>query len=291
MSKLTGNPSNLTWTLTIGGGQFCTVRRLAANRLPRQRSRGGQHPNPPKKEVGREAGYEKPGIINKFFTPHMKNIPLSPILPLFVLVTFFSCAKDPQTPIGKGADLSHLVSMTKGEGGILHLEFRNPAEAISAKNREEEESCTLYEAIRFFEIDEGDFPDCDEDRVRVDVKFRLIKMHKQTLARTALTSFGTYSGVGGLNISWYNYPPLTDYWYDVEFEYCVRSASWLPIGTGADDPFWIADFWGDDGYGVHLYPCDYADASGFIDEPIPHSTIPGVVITQCTLNPDCSITP
>lgn len=236
-------------------------------------------------------GRPNTGTNHKLFAPHMKNIPLSPIL--FVLVLFYSCTKDPQTPIGKGADLSHLVSMTKGEGGILHIEFRNQTEASSAENREEEENCTLYEAIRFFEFDEGDFPDCDEDRVRVDVKFRLIKMHKQTLARTALTSFGTYSGVGGLNISWYDYPPLTDYWYAVEFEYCVRSASWVPIGGDPDKEFWIADFWGDDGYGTHLYPCDYSDVGGSREGPFdpPTTPGPGEVITQCTLNADCSITP
>jgi hypothetical protein len=220
----------------------------------------------------------------------MKNIPLSPILALFVLATFFSCTKAPQTPVAEVADLSHLADMTQSEDGILYLHIRAQAETSLAENREEE-NCTLYEAIRFFEMDGGDYPDCDEDRVRVDVKFRLIKMHKQTLARTALTSFGTFSGVGGLNISWYGYPPLTDYWYAVEFEHCVRSASGGPIGGGPEDPFWIADYWGDDGYGVHLYPCDYADVSSSFIGPIPYSTIPGEVITQCTLNSDCSITP
>lgn len=218
----------------------------------------------------------------------MKNISLSPILALLVLVTFFSCTKDPQMPIGKDANPNSLVSMTTDKEGILTLIIR--AEPGVAQNRDEE-NCTMYEAIRFFEIDEGDFPDCDEDRVRVDVKFRLIKMHKQTLARTALTSFGTYSGLGGLNISWYPYPPLSDYWYAVEFEHCVRSASWVPIGGDPNKKFWIADYWGDNGYGVHLYPCDYADVSGLVDGPIAYSTTPGVVVTQCTLNTDCSITP
>ncbi|MCW5924303.1 MAG: hypothetical protein KIS77_18415 [Saprospiraceae bacterium] len=218
----------------------------------------------------------------------MKKLVRLPILLFFALAMFFACTKETQMSDGKTDPQGGVISATQDADGILHLKFKAETGAVGSRDEEE---CTLYEAIRFFEFDEGDFPDCDEDRVRVDVKFRLIKMHKQTLARTALTSFGTYSGVGGLNISWYNYPPLTDYWYAVEFEYCVRNPLWVEPNEDPNEKFWIADFWGDDGYGVHLYPCDYADASGFIDEPIPHLTIPGVVITQCTLNPDCSITP
>ncbi|MCW5924301.1 MAG: hypothetical protein KIS77_18405 [Saprospiraceae bacterium] len=168
--------------------------------------------------------------------------------------------------------------------GILHLKFK--AETGAVESRDEEE-CTLYEAIRFFEFDEGDFPDCDEDRVRVDVKFRLIKMHKQTLSRAALTSYQTFACVGGLNISWYLLPPLSDYWYAVEFKSCELPAACVSAYSG---PFWIWDFWGDDGPGTHLDPCNSSDVGGYSEGPI-LSTNPPEVITQCTLNADCSVTP
>ncbi|MBX2889432.1 MAG: hypothetical protein KF734_00770 [Saprospiraceae bacterium] len=219
----------------------------------------------------------------------MKKLVRLPILLFFALAMFFACTKEAQMSDDKTDPQGGVISATQDADGILYLKFKAEMGAVGSRDEEE---CTLYEAIRFFEIDE-EGPNCDEDRVRVDVKFRLIKMHKQTLARTALTSFGTYSGVGGLNISWYNYPPLTDYWYAVEFEYCVRNPLWVEPNEDPNEKFWIADFWGDDGAGTHLYPCDYSDVGGSMEGPVAPPTIsgPGEVVTQCTLNADCSITP
>jgi hypothetical protein len=176
------------------------------------------HPNPPEKEVGRNAEHDKVGKQNKFLP--MKKLVLLPILLLFALAAFFSCTKDAQPPDAKNTNQSHILSMTKGEDGILNLTISVESAAGNVVE-DRDGDCPLYEAMRFLEI-ENDPPECDDTRVYVDVKFRLIKMHKQTLARTALTQYQDISNVGGLNITWYPYSPLSDYWYAVEFDKCVR---------------------------------------------------------------------
>jgi hypothetical protein len=58
-------------------------------------------------------------------------------------------------------------------------------------------------------------------RVEVDeVKFRLVKIEKSSGTRTAISDWITADDVGGLNISWYNQSPLSDYWYATEIEDC-----------------------------------------------------------------------
>ena len=121
-----------------------------------------------------------PGRLNTgtnhiLITPHMKNIPLSPILALFVLVTFFSCTKDSQTPTIRDADLSRVVSMAKDKEGILHLTVSaQPLQGDAVKNRD---GCTMYEAIRLTKADCSSMsvppPNGNDDRVTVDtIRFR-----------------------------------------------------------------------------------------------------------------------
>lgn len=214
----------------------------------------------------------------------MKKLVQLPLLLFFVLAMFFACTKEAQMPDGKTDPQGGVISVTQDADGILYLKYKAETGAVGSRDEEE---CTLYEAIRFKGI-EGDEPDCENDpRIYADVEFRLIKMHKQTLVRTALTSYQAFFCVGGLNISWYPYPPLSDYWYAVEFKSCVLPTTCLSTYSG---PFWIWDFWGDDGPGTHLDPCNSSDVGSYYKGPIT-TTNPDIVITQCTLNADCSITP
>ncbi|MCW5924305.1 MAG: hypothetical protein KIS77_18425 [Saprospiraceae bacterium] len=213
----------------------------------------------------------------------MKNIPLSLILALFVLVSLFSCAKDPQTLVTKDSGLSHVVSMVKDKDGILHLTVSAATSQGDAVR--DRDGCTMYEAIRFTEFT-GFAPDSSDDRVKVDtVRFRLIKINKNTNARTALTNYITATNVGGLNVSWFNQSPLSDYWYATEFDKCGPVS-----GPGTEPDFTITDFWGDD-YLVQVNPwdCNNRRAADFIPGPILSNAFQ--VIVRCSLNENCTISP
>ncbi|MBX2892692.1 MAG: hypothetical protein KF734_17315 [Saprospiraceae bacterium] len=216
----------------------------------------------------------------------MKNIPLSPILALFVLVSLFSCTKDPQKPIAKDADLGHVLNMIQDKEGILHLTVSAaPSQGDAVRDRD---GCTMYEAMRFTELS-SDLPDRTQ-RCSVYVSFRLVKINKNTSARTALTNYitvNTGSGVGGLNISWYDYSPLSDYWYAAEFNYCYRP------GILTQTEFAISDFWGDD-YLVQTDPwdCDNRRAANFEIGPVGSTwSNADLVVVRCSLNEDCTISP
>jgi len=216
----------------------------------------------------------------------MKNIPLSPIIFLLVLTVFFSCTKDTPTPSADGVSQNPVLGMTMGEDGILHLKVSaQPSQNNAAKNRD---GCTMYEALRFTELSSG-LPD-PAQRCSVYVSFRLVKIDKSTQARTALTSYITVnsgSGTGGLNISWFDYSPLSDYWYAAEFSYCYRP------GVLTQTEFAISDFWGDDNLvQVDPWDCDNRRAANFEIGPVGSTwSNANLVVVRCSLNEDCTISP
>ncbi|MBX2893555.1 MAG: hypothetical protein KF734_21755 [Saprospiraceae bacterium] len=219
----------------------------------------------------------------------MKNIPLSPILALFVLASLFSCTKDPQKPIAKDADLGHVLNMIQDKDGILHLMVSaGTFQGAAAKDRD---GCTMYEAVRFTKANcssmEVPPPNSSDDRVTVDtVRFRLVKINKSTNARTALINYITATNVGGLNVSWFNQSPLSDYWYATEFDKCGPTSSDL----GTCPFFYISDFWGDD-YLIQIDPwdCDNRRAAKFVSGPILGNS--AQIIVRCSLNENCTISP
>jgi hypothetical protein len=213
----------------------------------------------------------------------MKKLVLLPIFLLFALAAFFSCTKDTQPPNAKDTNQSHILSMTKGEDGILNLTISAGPSAGGAVG--DRDGCTMYEAMRFTEINPLNGHPDPALRCSIDVKFRLVKIENTTLDRTALTGYTTVSNVGGLNISWYDVSPLSDYSYATEYNYCVRT----PSSVGSGD-FAISEFWSDDQL-IQLYPwiCDYRDAADFIPGPIPPDS--DKAFQKFTLESDCDITP
>ena len=173
----------------------------------------------------------------------MKKSVLIPIFLSLVLAAFFSCTKDAQAPDSKDTNQSHILGMTKDKDSILNLTVSAEPSADGAVG--ERDGCTMYEAMRFTAYT-GDVPDSADTGVYVNVEFRLIKINKTTYAQTALTNYQNISNVSGLNISWYNYSPLSDYWYAVGFKKCVL------YGVGTTLPM-ISDFWSDN-YMVQLAP-------------------------------------
>ncbi|GAB4489868.1 MAG: hypothetical protein OHK0019_08010 [Saprospiraceae bacterium] len=221
----------------------------------------------------------------------MKKLVLLPILLFFALTAFVSCVKDAQPPEAKDSAQSHILSMTKGEDGILNLTVAVEPAAGGAVG--ERDGCTMYEAMRFVDWDctSTAAPNEHSDRVEVEeVKFRLIKIYKSTGARTSIGSWITAHDVGGLNISWYNQSPLSDYWYATEIEDCGDKKD--PSNSFCLD-FFICDFWGDD-YTVQLDPWSCpdvgepnADAADFGFGPLLNDD---QVIVVCNLSQECVIT-
>lgn len=98
----------------------------------------------------------------------------------------------------------------------------------------------------------------------------------------------TADDVGGLNISWYNQSPLSDYWYATEFDECGEADD-----MGDCNFFFICDFWADD-YLVQVDPwycpgvgSPNADAADFGFGPIysPNDE----VIVVCNLGQECAV--
>jgi hypothetical protein len=203
---------------------------------------------------------------------------------------FFACTKDAPTPNAESANQSHILSMIKGEDGILNLTIAVEPSAGNAVG--ERDGCTMYEALRFVDWDCTSTAPPNENSARVeveDVKFRLIKIYKSTGARTSISDWITADDVGGLNISWYNQSPLSDYWYATEIEDCGPKKN--PSTSCLD--FFICDFWGDD-YLVQLDPWSCpdidtpnADAADFGFGPLLDDD---QVIVVCNLGQECVIT-
>ena len=219
-------------------------------------------------------------------TPAGKVLPA--LLLLFTLTAFFSCSKSDVANVAAPADREDMVSISKTEDGLLNVVVtRDPADPTKADERDNE--CTFYEAMRFTEVGSSTFPSSANNRVYVDVEFRLILVNKSTLARTPLGSgsYTTITNVGGLNLTWVGYTPLTTHWYAVEFNTCD------PVSYV--DDFWIVDFWadGDEVPDFHLDPWSHADASGYGNGGAGgyNNTDPDRYYTQCTLNNDCSVSP
>jgi hypothetical protein len=254
------------------------------------------YPNPPEKEVGRNAEHDKVGILKTNFLP-MKKLVLIPILLFFALAMFFSCTKDAPTPNAETTPQSHILSMTKGEDGILNLTVAvEPAAGGAVADRD---GCTMYEALRFKAWDCSNNPP-EEGNTSVEVeevKFRLIKIYKTSGARTAISDWVTADDVSGLNISWYNQSPLSDYWYATEIEDCGPAVNYPQFPSTCAD-FFICDFWSDDPY-VQLDPwyCGSdtsippippnADAADFGFGPLLNDN---EVIVVCNLGQGCAIT-
>lgn len=222
----------------------------------------------------------------------MKKLVLLPILLALLLAAFFSCTKDTTTSNKEAIAENPIISMTKDKDGILHLTvMAEPSTTGSAVG--ERDGCTMYEAMRFVDWDctSTAAPNEHSDRVEVEeVKFRLIKIYKSTGARTSISSWITAYDVGGLNISWYNQSPLSDYWYATEIEDCGDKKD--PSNPSCLD-FFICDFWGDD-YTVQLDPWSCpdvgepnADAADFGFGPLLNDN---QVIVVCNLSQECVIT-
>jgi hypothetical protein len=208
------------------------------------------------------------------------------LLLLFALTAFFSCSKSDVAPVAATADQEDVVSISKTEDGLLNVVITSsPSDTAKADERDDE--CTFYEAMRFTEVGSSTDPNSSLNRAYVDVEFRLILINKSTLARTPLGSgsYSSYTNVGGLNITWVGYTPLTTHWYAVEFNTCV-----LNSGSTYSGNFWISDFWGDDVPDFHIDPWNNFEASGYGVGPFTNKN-PDDVYTQCTLNNDCSVSP
>lgn len=242
--------------------------------------------NPPEKEVGRNAEDDKVGNQENFLS--MKKLFLfSPGLLMFVLIMFYACTKDTQTQNTQAMTESHVLSITQDKDGILNVGIScTPAGDNTVQDRD---GCTMYEALRFTLYASGsDLPD-PAARCSVYISFRLVKINKSTYARTALTSYQTINsgnGVGGLNISWYNFTEIPGYWYGTEISYCYRT------GLNANASFVISDFWGNDLY-VQGDPWDCANrqAADFYPGPIGSTWFNAdQVIVVCTLTEDgCTV--
>lgn len=218
----------------------------------------------------------------------MKKLVLIPILLFFALAAFFSCTKDAQPPDAKDTAQSHILSMTKGEDGILNLSVSvQPSAGGVVADRD---GCAMYEALRFTlpaDCSSNPIPPPDEydDPVLVDwVEFRLIKINKTTHDRTAVTGYVTADDVRGVNISWYNVSPLSDYYYATEYKECTTS-----VDLGNCTFFYINEFWGKSQY-VQLDPWDCDNNVAQADFGFGEVTTPGYAFQVVTLNSNCSIT-
>lgn len=219
-----------------------------------------------------------------------KLIFLPPSFLLLALLAFFSCTKQTEVSNLNLPDASPLVTMTPGKDGILNV---NVTPQSSSKNvvsdRGGEDLCTIYEALRFTEPT-GSEPGPNDTRVYVQIQFRLVKVAYSNNAVTPLTDYiyagyTSLTGVGGLNISWYEFPPLDDYWYTIEIYDCQRKVAIM----GSQD-FIINDFWNHD-YMVQIDPwnnwVDYDALFGPITLGQPNSL--GALVTlkeDCTLSAD-----
>ncbi|MCW5924298.1 MAG: hypothetical protein KIS77_18390 [Saprospiraceae bacterium] len=217
----------------------------------------------------------------------MKKLVRLPILLFFALAMFFACTKDTSTPTADTPNQSSILSMTKDKDGILNLTVEvGPTVNGAVKDRD---GCTLYEALRFRQKCSDNEPSSSTAPFTVTyVKFRLIIINKQTEAKTPVSDWiivDNGNGVSGLNISWYNQSPRSDYWYATEFEDCGPSGSGLCTTN-----FYICDFWSDDAY-LHLdtWNCDpqYADAAGYATGELVDAY---VYIARCTLGLECTVT-
>jgi hypothetical protein len=220
-------------------------------------------------------------------TPAGKVLPA--LLLLFTLTAFFSCSKSDVANVAAPADREDMVSISKTEDGLLNVVITSsPSDTAKADERDDE--CTFYEAMRFTEVGSSTEPSSLLNRAYVDVEFRLILINKSTLARTPLGSgsYSSYTNVGGLNITWVGYTPLTTHWYAVEFNTCV-----LNSGSTYSGPFWVSDFWGDDVPDFHIDPWNNWETrghEGYTSSGFTNSN-PDELYTQCTLNNDCSVSP
>lgn len=213
-----------------------------------------------------------------------KLIFLPPSLLLLVLTTFLSCKKEAVTPNVDSAHPNPKIVMTQGADGILNVEITaQPSSTSAASDRD---GCTMYEALRFTEYT-GLTPGPDDDRVYVQIQYRLVKVNKTTHAVTPFTDYfyagySSVQGVGGLNISWFEFPPLEDYWYAIDIYNCTRKVPVLGTGT-----FVINDFWDDD-YLVQLDPWTYHVDYEPLFGPIVNGNPSGIGATV-TLKSDCTI--
>ncbi|MCS6824878.1 MAG: hypothetical protein NZ529_11345, partial [Cytophagaceae bacterium] len=201
-----------------------------------------------------------------------KLITMRKISFIFLVFAFISCHQD-SLFIHEKTDIPSEVKID--EDGVIHVVIKP-----DVNYRTSDTLCYLYEALRFIES----HPTCPDQadqgsRIRVNTKLRLVKVSKQTSQITPITEWTTFNNVGGLNISWYLHPPLQDYWYATQFEYCYKSSS-------VNEVFWLLDFWGDDGMRVHTDPFNAYDVKGCTSAPISQEHI----VIKCTLNSDCSIT-
>jgi len=214
------------------------------------------------------------------------------LLLLFTLTAFFSCSKSDVANVAAPADREDMVSISKTEDGLLNVVItRDPSDPAMADQRDNE--CTFYEAMRFVYTSDVQGPDPlggDQDnRVCVDVEFRLILIDKSTSARYPITSYTNGTAVTGLNITWVGYTPLSDFYYATEFNTCELSTSSGCTSTYSDD-FWIVDFWGDTGSTFHLDPWSNWETIGAGIGGYTNAN-PDELYTQCTLNNDCSVSP
>lgn len=220
-----------------------------------------------------------------------KLIFLPPSFLLLVLMVFFSCSKQAEMPTPTVSDAHPNVTLTQGPDGILNVKVTpKDAPANAVVERGGEELCTMYEALRFTEYT-GQTPDSSDTRVYVQIQFRLVKVSKSNPSSvTPLTDYiyagyTSLTGVGGLNITWFEYPPLSDYWYTIEIYNCQRKVPVLGNQT-----FVINDFWHHN-YMVQLAPwsihIDYEPLFGPITNGQPESL--GALVTlleDCTLSAD-----
>jgi len=232
------------------------------------------------------------GKFNFLFgmTPAGKVLPA--LLLLFALTAFFSCSKSDVANVAEQVDQKADVSISKTEDGLLNVVItRDPSDPAMADQRDNE--CTFYEAMRFVYTSDVQGPDPlggDQDnRVCVDVEFRLILIDKSTSARYPITSYTNGTAVTGLNITWVGYTPLSDFYYATEFNTCELSTSSSCTSTYSSD-FWIVDFWGDTGSTFHLDPWSNWETIGAGIGGYTNAN-PDELYTQCTLNNDCSVSP
>lgn len=219
-----------------------------------------------------------------------KFLIFSSFLLLFVLAIFFSCTKDVPMPTVQDLTQSQILSMTMDSNGIANIAIAvRPSHDNTVKDRD---GCTMYEALRFTNRNGSNFPD-STTRVASYVKFRLIKISKSTPhTRTALTYYTILdsaatdgTGVGGVNISWYNYDSIPGYWYGTEINYCYPRTD-FGVATYA-----VSDFWNGIDPTVQTYPwtCANVEAAEFYPDEIKNGTADQVIV-YATLHSDCSIT-
>jgi|GEM_PF-962188 len=215
------------------------------------------------------------------------------LLLLFALTAFFSCSKSDVAPVAAPADREDVVSISKTEDGLLNVVITSsPSDTAKADERDDE--CTFYEAMRFTEKSgSAAEPTANDNRAYVNVEFRLILINKSTLARTPLGSgsYVTATDVGGLNLTWAGYTPLTTHWYAVEFNTCVLNPN--SAYSNYSGAFWVVDFWGDVVPDFHLDPWNNWETRGHMGYTSSGFTNnnPDELYTQCTLNNDCSVSP